>query len=71
MRAPAAAVGAALSGLLSASLLGTASAHVGECSASTDEAFDYQVSERNRAPTIPCLVSVERYVADVLRTLTS
>lgn len=65
MRASAAVVGAVLSGLLSASLLGTASAHVGECSASTDEAFDYQVSERNREP-LPCLVSVVRYVADVL-----
>lgn len=34
---------AALSGLLSASLLGTASAQSDECVASTEDGFDYQV----------------------------
>lgn len=43
-KAAAAVAAAALSSLLSASLLGTASAQLDECVASTEDGFDYQVS---------------------------
>lgn len=42
-KAAAAVAAAALSSLLSASLLGTASAQLDECVASTEDGFDYQV----------------------------
>ena len=52
-----AAAAAALAGLLSADLLGTASAQNGECVASTEDGFDYQVSGAT-APIIACTTSI-------------
>lgn len=56
---PAAAVAAAaLSSLLSSGLLGTASAQLDECVASTEDGFDYQVSGNGAAA--PTLVGTPR-----------
>ena len=62
VKSAAAVAAAVLAGLLSADLLETVSAQLGECVASTEDGFDYQVSEA----AAPTLVGTARTIASTL-----